>query len=527
MFVDYSDSDDEPAAAAAAPPPKKAKKEISLQALHAANNVSAAPSDVPAGLPAGFFDSAADAAADAPPPAAAAASAPKKGLLSFLPPPVNAPKAPAKGGASAYARAQPLKRPPGAAAAASAPGPSAAPRVSAAPDVGAAASVVRPRVDPSLYADAVGAAPEEESVTDAYPGGDDGFTDAYPDAGSYGPSAGGGGGYDVPLGPMAAADDGGAAQRGANSSFLTHMERHMDSHAAGEGGMVSVSQDEMRAAFGPRAPVRGARAAAGGEDRRRVLEPLVGLEGVDVPAVAAAEAEAPDQLARRAVRRAARRARAADAPRLADGGEVRVVSQAQRPRSRARVEATLRFTSSLLRRTLSHVHLRSSALRLIRVLGVIAEHLGRRGRAKSVCSFSRACKSFHAVAFEPDVWAPVACRPADVPRNHLRGTAHALSLCKNIQPPVWSHAKVTPEALEARVKHLPMPALGDFVFSFRLHLVDDAETTLLANASCRYEAFHMESDRFRDEDGTLRWGVAFSTSRRSGRRGGRWSRGFS
>ena len=46
---------------------------------------------------------------------------------------------------------------------------------------------------------------------------------------------------------------------------------------------------------------------------------------------AAAEAEAPDQLARRAVRRAARRARAADAPRLevegADGGEVRVVSQ--------------------------------------------------------------------------------------------------------------------------------------------------------------------------------------------------------
>ena len=252
MLVDYSDSDDEPAAAAAAPPPKKAKKEISLQALHAANNVSAAPSDVPAGLPAGFFDSAADAAADAPPPAAAAASAPKKGLLSFLPPPVNAPKAPAKGGASAYARAQPLKRPSGAAAAASAPGPSAAPRVSAAPDVGAAASVVRPRVDPSLYADAVGAAAAEESVTDAYPGGDDGFTDAYPDAGSYGPAAGGGGGYDVPLGPMAAtADDHGAAQRGANSSFLTHMERHMDSHAAGEGGMVSVSQDEMRAAFGP------------------------------------------------------------------------------------------------------------------------------------------------------------------------------------------------------------------------------------------------------------------------------------
>ena len=39
MLVDYSDSDDEPAAAAAAPPPKKAKKEISLQALHAANNV--------------------------------------------------------------------------------------------------------------------------------------------------------------------------------------------------------------------------------------------------------------------------------------------------------------------------------------------------------------------------------------------------------------------------------------------------------------------------------------------------------
>ena len=88
-------------------------------------------------------------------------------------------------------------------------------------------------------------------MTDAYPGGDDGFTDAYPDAGSYGPSAGGGGGYDVPLGPMAAADDHGAAQRGANSSFLTHMERHLDSHAAGEGGMVSVSQDEMRAAFGP------------------------------------------------------------------------------------------------------------------------------------------------------------------------------------------------------------------------------------------------------------------------------------
>ena len=82
--------------------------------------------------------------------------------------------------------------------------------MSAAPDVGAAASVVRPRVDPSLYADAVGAAAEEESVTDAYPGGDDGFTDAYPDAGSYGPSAGGGGGYDVPLGPMAAADDHGA-----------------------------------------------------------------------------------------------------------------------------------------------------------------------------------------------------------------------------------------------------------------------------------------------------------------------------
>ena len=50
---------------------------------------------------------------------------------------------------------------------------------------------------------------------------------------------------------MAAAGDDGAAQRGANSSFLTHMERHLDSHAAGEGGMVSVSQDEMRAAFGP------------------------------------------------------------------------------------------------------------------------------------------------------------------------------------------------------------------------------------------------------------------------------------
>jgi hypothetical protein len=164
------------------------------------------------------------------------------------------------------------------------------------------------------------------------------------------------------------------------------------------------------------------------------------------------------------------------------------------------------------------MHLRSSALRLhhlpSELLGVIAEHLGRRGGAKSVCSFSRACKSFHAVAFEPDVWAPVACRSGKMFREIIyeSGTAHALSLCKNIQPPVWSHAKVTPEALEARVKHLPMPALGDFVFSFRLHLVDDAETTLLANASCRYESFHMESDRFRDEDGTLRWGVAFSTS---------------
>ena len=166
------------------------------------------------------------------------------------------------------------------------------------------------------------------------------------------------------------------------------------------------------------------------------------------------------------------------------------------------------------------MHLRSSALRLhhlpTELLGEIAEHLAWHGGAKSVCSFSRACKMFHAVAFEPDVWSLVACRRGKMYREIIcesGTTAHALSLCKNLHAPVWSGAKVTPEALEARVKHLPMPDLNEFVFTVRLHKCEGPSTKiLLANASCRYASFDVEDDRFRNEDDLLEWSFATSSS---------------